>query len=60
MRKTRLPAAPMADLLLGVEGAQAERKKVDNNAGGLASLLSSHPETALRARRLKQGQVDGC
>jgi Zn-dependent protease with chaperone function len=60
MRKTGLPAAPMADLLLGVEGAQAERKKVDNNGGGLASLLSSHPETALRARRLKQGQVDGC
>jgi Zn-dependent protease with chaperone function len=59
MQKARVPAAPMGDLLLGIEGAQAARK-VDSSAGGLASLLSSHPETALRAQKLKQGQVDGC
>jgi Zn-dependent protease with chaperone function len=60
MQKARVPAAPMGDLLLGIEGAQAAHRKVDTGAGGLASLLSSHPETALRAQKLKQGQVDGC
>jgi Zn-dependent protease with chaperone function len=59
MHKARLPAAPMADLLLGIAGARAPGKPADGG-GGLASLLSSHPETALRARKLKQGQVEGC
>ncbi len=59
MQKARLPAAPMADLLLGIEAGQSAGKAA-SSAGGMASLLSSHPETALRAQMLKQGRVDGC
>lgn len=60
MRKARLPAAPMADLLLGIEGAGAARKPAAGAGNGWSSFLSSHPETALRAQRLKQGRIEGC
>jgi Zn-dependent protease with chaperone function len=59
MRKARLPPAPMAELLLGLEAAQAAGKQAASSAG-LTSLLSSHPQTAERAQKLKQGHVEGC
>ena len=59
MRKAQLPVAPMADLLLGVENARGGKAPAAGEASW-ASLLSSHPETAVRARKLKLGQVDGC
>lgn len=60
MQKAQLPAAPMADLLLGIERGNASRQPSDRSGGGWASFLSSHPETALRAQKLKRGPVDGC
>ena len=60
MQKGQLPAAPMADLLLGIEGGKPGARPSDRGGGGLASFLSSHPETALRAQKLKRGLVDGC
>lgn len=62
MRRVGLPAAPMAELLLGIE-AQA----TGNKPGGAAprgnawmNLLSSHPDTPQRARDLKDGHAQGC
>jgi Zn-dependent protease with chaperone function len=59
MRKSQLPTVPMADLLLGLESARGQKAPAASE-GSWTSLLSSHPETALRARKLKLGQVDGC
>jgi len=58
MRKAQLPTAPMADLLLDMERQQGG--KPSESEGSWASLLSSHPDTALRARKLKEGRVEGC
>ena len=63
MRKAQLPTAPMADLLLGMEAARTSasgKKESASAASSVASLLSSHPQTAERARLLKQGRVEGC
>lgn len=57
MRKAQLPTEPMADLLLGMEKVHEETTE---DGGALASLLSSHPATALRARQLKAGRPEGC
>jgi Zn-dependent protease with chaperone function len=57
MRKAQLPTDPMADLLLGME---TEHKAAPQDGGTLASLLSSHPATALRAKQLKAGRLAGC
>ena len=62
MRKAQLPTEPMADLLLAAD-AEKERPKPAaprRIAAALGSLLSSHPATALRARQLKQGRLEGC
>jgi Zn-dependent protease with chaperone function len=59
MRKAQLPTTPMADLLLAMESAH-RGKAPAGSEGSWANLLSSLPETALRARKLKLGQVDGC
>jgi Zn-dependent protease with chaperone function len=62
MNKARIPAAPMADLLLAMEAA-AHGKPADaraNSGDGWSNLLSSHPDTALRAQKLKRGQLEGC
>lgn len=67
MRAAGLPTAPMADLLLAIaqEGA-ARRKGQDGPAqtpqeeDGLWSLLSSHPDTAARARELRAGHAPYC
>ena len=67
MRAAGLPTAPMADLLLAIaqEGA-ARRKGQDGPAqapqeeDGLWSLLSSHPDTAARARELRAGHAPHC
>jgi Zn-dependent protease with chaperone function len=68
MRKAQLPAAPMADLLLAMEQARERPTTAPAKQGAgspqdssaLASLLSSHPATAERARLLKQGRQQGC
>lgn len=68
MRKAQLPPAPMADLLLAMERAQRHRPASaaqdsgtsSQGGSGLASLLSSHPATAQRARLFKQGRLEGC
>ncbi|WP_354001684.1 M48 family metallopeptidase [Caenimonas aquaedulcis] len=59
MRRARVPTAPMADLLLGMEqdrGATAGGER----GGGFSDLLSSHPATAQRARDLKAGHAEAC
>jgi len=53
LRGAGLPTAPMADLLLGIEGAAMRQ------AGG-ADWFSTHPDTARRAERLKAGAPMGC
>jgi Zn-dependent protease with chaperone function len=68
MRKAQLPAGPMADLLLAIEQAQERRSAASakvrapspEDGSALASLLSSHPATAERARLLKEGRQEGC
>jgi Zn-dependent protease with chaperone function len=67
MRKAQLPSAPMADLLLSMEQAQQHRPApaakdsgASQSSSALASLLSSHPATAERARLFKQGRLEGC
>jgi Zn-dependent protease with chaperone function len=69
MRQAGLPTAPMARLLVAISGADAggvagpagapPRKPAD--AGGAwTTLLSSHPDTAGRAERLRQNDSGGC
>lgn len=62
MRKAGVPAAPMAELLLGMEAAAhgSPPAASPDRTASWATLLSSHPDTALRAQRLRQGRVEGC
>jgi Zn-dependent protease with chaperone function len=61
MGKAGLPTTAMADLLLGVEAEHAKKEKAPaSEAGFVESLLSTHPETGLRAIQLKQGRLEGC
>lgn len=67
MQKAQLPTAPMAELLLGIDGEREEKQRPQGSANrtsdaasGLASLLSSHPATRERAERLKRGEAQGC
>lgn len=61
MQKAQLPTAPMAELLLGIDATREGKRKAKNEAdNGFASLLSSHPDTRIRAERLKQEQAPGC
>jgi Zn-dependent protease with chaperone function len=63
MEKAGLPTAAMADLLLGIEAEHAQQEKgkapVDEPSF-MESLLSTHPETGLRALQLRQGRLEGC
>src|SRR6185369_3283350 len=57
MRQAGIPTVPMADLLLGIEGkAQGEQA----GPPSWMNLLSSHPDTAQRARDLKAGHAQAC
>ncbi|MFM9879011.1 MAG: M48 family metallopeptidase [Burkholderiaceae bacterium] len=63
MRQAKLPTAPMADLLLGLEAGRSSKAAPAEPAASrssIASLLSSHPQTAERAAKLKKGIFDGC
>jgi Zn-dependent protease with chaperone function len=69
MRQAKLPTAPMADLLMAISHEHPDEdaaKATDKTgqraepAGGWTTLLSSHPDTAERAARLKQAQASGC
>lgn len=56
MTRAALPTAPMADLLLKIDPSTGGKQE----KGSWTSLLSSHPETAQRARELKAGQAPAC
>lgn len=58
MRQSGLPTTPMAELLLQLDGGPA--KKSSESGRQLMTLLSSHPDTAGRALKLKQGQAEAC
>lgn len=62
MRKARRPMAPMADLLLAIDGPDPQSRAPETPAAdsALTSLLSSHPATAERAQRMKAGTLQGC
>lgn len=68
MRQARMPTAPMADLLLAIshghsddEGAKpAATREPPEPASGWSTLLSTHPDTAERAARLRQAHAGGC
>lgn len=62
MQRAGLPVAPMADLLLGIEGEHGGRKTAAAPAeeSSWMSVLSSHPKTPQRARDLKDGHAQGC
>jgi Zn-dependent protease with chaperone function len=62
MQRAKLPLAPMADLLLGIESERGGGKTAAKPAasGSWMNLLSSHPETPQRARDLKDGHAQGC
>jgi Zn-dependent protease with chaperone function len=56
MRKSQLPTAPMAELLLNLADSHAPGDK----PGPFSDLLSSHPDAAERARKLKEGTAQAC
>lgn len=64
MQRAGRPLAPMADLLLridgGADGEKKSRPRAEQEESSFAwsSLLASHPGTRERARRMKSGQ--GC
>jgi len=60
MRQAGVPAAPMADLLLGLEARPRGDPAAARSAPAWMDLLSSHPDTAERARGLKEGQAERC
>ena len=63
MKRAGLPVAPMADLLLGIESSRsrdASASTKQQQGGSWTNILSSHPETARRARDLKDGHPEGC
>jgi Zn-dependent protease with chaperone function len=67
MQKARMPVEPMADLLLGIDGDRSKDKTGDktkdaqkDGSASWTSLLSSHPDTRLRAERLKREQAEEC
>jgi Zn-dependent protease with chaperone function len=55
MQHAGLPSAPMADLLLGIDAGAGGEKATRREGPSWMNLLSSHPDTALRARELKEG-----
>ncbi len=59
MQRAALPTEPLADLLLAL-GEPEGKGKPASEASGIAELLSSHPDTQERARRLKSGARTQC
>ena len=60
MRHAALPTAPMADLLLGIDAGAGGEEAARREGPSWMNLLSSHPDTALRARELKEGHAQAC
>jgi Zn-dependent protease with chaperone function len=56
MHKSQLPTAPMAQLLLNLADTQAP----DDKPSLFGDLVSSHPDAAERARKLKEGAAQAC
>ena len=57
MRREKMPTAPMGELLLALEKEQSGDSKEEP---AVLSLLSTHPGTAERARKLREGTLDSC
>jgi Zn-dependent protease with chaperone function len=63
LRRAKVPAAPMADLLLAIEAGDpqdATRKPRKDEDSAFWSFLSSHPATPERAQALKAGNAEAC
>ena len=61
MRSAGLPTAPMGELLLAMaRDAAPKRGDAADVESGPWSLLSSHPDTATRARELRAGHAPHC
>lgn len=60
LRHTGIPTQPMADLLLAIDAQAREKSHAAAPSARWVTLLSSHPDTPERARRLKQGTLEGC
>ena len=59
MQSANRPLTPMADLLQSLEsGPPADPKAAQEPAWG--DFLSTHPATAQRVQRLRQGRTEGC
>lgn len=56
MQRAKRPTQPMADLLLQLD----QDDKSHDTAPHWAALLSSHPDTAARAQRLRAGDRSAC
>lgn len=69
MHQAKLPTAPMADLLMAISHGEPDgdtakpapsTPKPAEAGGAWTTLLSTHPDTAERAARLKQAQGGAC
>jgi Zn-dependent protease with chaperone function len=65
MRHVDLPTAPLADLLLAMEAEHVKKERggkarEPSKGDAWAHLLSSHPDTHVRAMALKEGAPRGC
>ena len=60
MQHAGLPAAPMADLLLAIDAGAGGKEAARREGASWMDLMSSHPDTAQRARDLRQGPAQGC
>jgi Zn-dependent protease with chaperone function len=59
LQQARVPTRPMADLLLAIDTPAAERQ-AQGQESSWANIVSSHPDTAGRARQLQAGHAAGC
>ena len=59
LREAQVPTRPMADLLLAIDTAAGERQQ-QRRESSWADIVSSHPDTAARARQLQAGHEAGC
>lgn len=59
LRQAGVPTQPMADLLLAID-AGAHGQTAAPQEPRWATLLSSHPDTPERARKIKEGRLDAC
>jgi Zn-dependent protease with chaperone function len=59
LSEAKVPARPMADLLLAIDNSAAQPGKAAESSGW-ATIVSSHPDTAARARQIQAGHAASC